>query len=193
MICWFHKRILSRSLDANATPPTRTLQHLRHCATCSAFCEIQTRIVRELVAGAESHRLQSSPWLERRIIAELRQEPDEASMTTRRFPSGWPITATGACLLLGAFLLLQHRPVPVQPEAQSHPGSDRSAADLASLLELPKGADLSELSRKLNWPLETEMQLVVTDAKTAMIYLADSFLPEPLRQAALNEEHTRSR
>jgi hypothetical protein len=52
---------------------------------------------------------------------------------------------------------------------------------------LPKGADLSELSRKLNWPLETEMQLVVTDAKTAMNYLANCILPEPLRQAAFNE------
>jgi len=187
MTCWFHKRILSRSLDANATPPTGTLQHLRHCATCSAFCETQTRIVRELVAGAESCRLQSSPWLERQIIAELWKEPDWAGRAARRFPSGWPIAATAACLLLGAFLWLQNRPLPDQPVAQSHPGSDASAADLASLFELPKGADLSELSRKLNWPLETEMQLVVTDAKIAMNYLADSFLPEPLRQAAFNE------
>jgi hypothetical protein len=187
MICWFHKRILSRSLDANATPPTGTLQHLRHCATCSAFYETQTRIVRELVASAESSRLQSSPWLERRIIAELRQEPEGAGMAARRFPSGWPIAVAAACLLLGAFLWLQHRPVPDPPVAQSHPGSDASTADLASLFDLPNGADLSELSRKLNWPLETEMQLVVTDAKTAMNYLADSFLPEPLRQAAFNE------
>jgi len=187
MICWFHKRILSRSLDANATPPTGTLQHLRHCATCSAFYEAQSRIVRELVAGAESSRLQSSPWLERRIIAELRQKPEGAGMAALRFPSGWPIAATAACLLLGAFLWLHNRPVPDQPVAQSHPGSDASAADLALLFELPNGADLSELSRKLNWPLETEMQLVVTDAKTAMNYLADSFLPEPLRQAAFNE------
>jgi len=183
MTCWFHKRILSRSLDANATPPTGTLRHLRHCATCSAFYEAQSSIVRELVAGAESCRLQSSPWLERRIIAELQQEPEGGGMAARRFPSGWPIAATAAGLLLGAFLWLQNRPV---PGGQTHPGSDASAADLASLLELPKGAGLSELSQKLNWPLETEMQLVVTDAKTAMNYLADSFLPEPLRQAALN-------
>ena len=187
MICWFHKRILSRSLDANATPPTGTLRHLRHCATCSAFYETQTRIVRELVAGAESCRLPSSPWLERRIIAELRQEPEGAGMAARRFPSGWPIAATAACLLLGAFLWLQQGPVPHPPVAQSRPGADASAAELASLFELPKRADLSELSRKLNWPLETEMQLVVTDAKTAMNYLADSVLPEPLRQAAFNE------
>jgi hypothetical protein len=187
MICWFHKRILSRSLDANATPPAGTLRHLRHCATCSAFCETQTRIVRELVAGAESCLLQPSPRLERRIIAKLRQEPEGAGMAARRFPSGWPIAATAACLLLGGFLWLQNRPVPDQPVAQTHPRSDASAADLASLFELPKGADLSELSQKLNWPLETEMQLVVTDAKIAMNYLADSFLLEPLRQAALNE------
>jgi hypothetical protein len=187
MICWFHKRILSRSLDANATPPTGTLQHLRHCATCSEFCETQTRIVRELGAGAESCRLQSSPWLERRIIAEFRQEPEEAGVAARRFPTASSIAATAACLLLGAFLWLQNRPVPDPPAAQSHPGSETSVADLASLFKLPKGADLSELSQKLNWPLETEMQLVVTDAKTAMNYLADSFLPEPLRQAAFNE------
>jgi hypothetical protein len=185
MICWFHKRILSRNLDANAPPPTGTLRHLRHCATCSAFYETQTRIVRELVAGAESCRLQSSPWLERRIIAELRQEPEVAGKAARRFPSGWPIAATAACLLM--FLWLQNRPVPDQRVAQSHRESDASAADLALLFELPKRADLSELSRKLNWPLETEMQLVVTDAKTAVNYLADSFLPEPLRQAAFNE------
>jgi hypothetical protein len=187
MICWFHKRILSRSLDANATPPTRTLQHLRHCATCSAFYVAQSRIVRELVDGAESCRLQSSPWLERRIIAELQQKPEGAGMAARRFPSGWPIAATAACLLLGAFLWLQNRPVPDQPVAQSHGRPDASATELASLFELPKEADLSELSRKLNWPLETEMEFVVTDAKTAMNYLADSFLPEPLRQAAFNE------
>ena len=187
MTCWFHKRILSRSLDANATPPTGTLLHLRHCATCSAFVETQTRIVRELVAGAESSRVQSSPWLERRIIAELRQEPEGAGKAARRFPSGWPIAATAACLLLGAFLWLQNRPVLDRPVAQSHAGSDASAADLALLFELPKRADLSELSRKLNWPLETEMRLVVTDAKTAMNYLANSILPEPLLQAAFNE------
>jgi len=185
MICWFHKRILSRSLDAKATPPTGTLRHLRHCATCSAFYETQTRIVRELEAGAESCRSQSSPWLERRIIAKLRQEPEGAGMAARRFP--WLIAATAACLLLGVFLWLQHRPVPDPPMAHVHPGSDASAADLASLFELPERAALSELSRKLNWPLETEMQLVVTDARTAMNYLADSFLPEPLRQAAFNE------
>jgi len=187
MICWFHKRILSRSLDANVTPPAGTLLHLQHCATCSAFYETQTRIVRQLVASAESSRLQSSPWLERRIIAELRQEPERAGMAARRFPSGWPIAVAAACLLLGAFLWLQNRPVSDPPVAQSHPGSYASAADLALLLELPKEADLSELSRRLNWPLETEMQLVVTDAKSAMNYLADSFLPEPLRQAAFNE------
>ena len=187
MICWIHKRILSRGLDANARPPTGTLQHLRHCATCSAFYEAQSRIVRELVAGAGSCRLQSSPRLERRIIAELRREAEGAGTAARRFPSGWPIAAAAACLLLGVFLWLQHRPVPDQPVAQSHPGSDLSAADLASLFDLPKGADLDELSRKLNWPLETEMQLVVIDAKTAMNYLANSFLPEPLRQAAFNE------
>ena len=187
MICWFHKRILSRTLDANATPPAGTLRHLRHCATCSAFYQTQTRIVRELVAGAESCRLQSSPWLERRIIGELRQEPEVAGMAARRFPSGWPTAATAACLLLGAFLWLQNRPAPDQPVAQNHPGPDTSAADLATLFELPKGPELSELSQKLNWPLETEMQLVVTDAKLAMNYLADSFLPEPLRQAAFNE------
>jgi len=187
MICWIHKKILSRSLDANATPPTGTLQHLRHCTTCSAFYDTQSRIVRELAAGAESCRLQSSPWLEHRIIAELRQEPEGAGMAARRFPSGWRIAATAACLLLGAFLWLQNRPVPDLPVAQTHLGSDTSATDLASLFELPKGTDFSELSRKLNWPLETEMLLVVTDAKTAMNYLADSFLPEPLRQAAFNE------
>lgn len=185
MICWFHKRILSRSLDANVTPPSGTLQHLRHCATCSAFYETQTRIVREL--EAESCRLQSSPWLERRIIAEVRQVPEGAGMAARRFPSRRPIAAAAACLLLGAFLWLQHRPMPDPPMAQSHPGSDAATADLASLFELPKGADLDELSRKLNWPLETEIQLVVTDAKSAMNYLADSFLPELLRQAAFNE------
>src|SRR5437763_11645400 len=115
MICRFHKRILSRSLDANATPPTGTLLHLRHCATCSAFYEAQTRIVFELVGGAESCRLQSSPWLERRIIAKLRQEPEGAGMAARRFPSGWPIAATAACLLLGAFLWPQDRPGPDPP------------------------------------------------------------------------------
>ena len=97
------------------------------------------------------------------------------------------LVVSQACLVLGAFLWLQNRPVPDLPVAQTHLGSDTSAADLASLFELPKGADLSELSRKLNWPLETEMQMVVTDAKTAMNYLADSFLPERLRQAAFNE------
>jgi hypothetical protein len=183
MICWFHKRILSRRLDANAPPPTGTLLHVQHCATCSAFYETQRRIVRELVAGAESSRWQSSPWLERRIIAELRQEPERAGMAARRFLSGWPTTATAACLLM--FLWLQNRPVPDQPVAQSHP--DAAAADLASLFELPKGEELSELSRKLNWPLETEMQLVVTDAKSAMNHLANCILPEPLLQAAFNE------
>lgn len=187
MICWFHKRILSRSLDANAAPPRGTLRHLRHCSSCSAFWETQARIVRDLVTGAEYRRLQSSPGLEHRIIKELRREPERISMAARRFPSGRPVAAAAACLLLGAFLWLQNRPVPNPPVTRNHPGSETSAADLESLFELPKGSQLSELSRKLNWPLDTEMQRVVTDAKFAMTYLADNVLPEPLRQAAFNE------
>src|ERR1043166_6503446 len=100
MICWFHKRTVARSLDADATPPAGTLRHLQHCAICSAFYETQSRIVRKLVAGAGSCRLESSPWLVRRIIAELRREPEGAALATRRFPSGWPTAAPAADLAL---------------------------------------------------------------------------------------------
>jgi|ERR1044071_2143738 hypothetical protein len=187
MICWFHKRTVARSLDADATPPAGTLRHLQHCAICSAFYETQSRIVRKLVAGAGSCRLESSPWLERRIIAELRREPEGAALATRRFPSGWPIAAAAACLLLGAFLWVQSRPALDPPVGANHPGSAAAAADLALLLELPKAAGVSELGRELKWPLDTELKLAVTDAKAAMNYLADNVLPESLRRAAFNK------
>lgn len=96
------------------------------------------------------------------------------------------MAAAAACVLLASFVWLQNRPAPDRPLTRNDP-AEATPAELSALLELSGSAELRDLSRRLNLPLETEMQLVVSDAKTAMNYLAFNFLPDQLRQTAFGE------
>jgi len=99
--------------------------------------------------------------------------------------SGWPAAAATAVALLCAGLIWWQGP----PSQNRHGSQGRAeiaatATELSTLIRVPSEVKLTNWSQTLNQPLETELELVVSDARTALTYLADNFLPEQLRESA---------
>jgi len=103
-------------------------------------------------------------------------------------PSVWAIGLATACLLLLGVLLMRQNGI-ISPPAITH--ATRSTPvplDLSLGVKLPDGNQLRQWTGKLDEPLETEMKLVVGDAKTAFNSLANNFLPEKIRQSLFEQD-----
>jgi hypothetical protein len=87
---------------------------------------------------------------------------------------GWVVAVGTACLLL-TFILLRHGPL---APAQRPPVATLVQPELAFSVNLPSTAQVDEWTTALDKPLENETQLVLNDAKTVIISLKNSFLPD---------------
>jgi len=158
--------------------PNRTQRHLRDCAECRELYAFERELTSRLVAEAKPQGLSPSPFLHARIMASLDRSPQSASP---RRNSLRPIWAT-AILVVGVGLFsipfIRKLQISAPPTDQGSPTAPVASTPQAGNLSASLSRDVIAWSKTLNEPLETEMQSVVTDAKTAIQLLASNFLPE---------------
>jgi len=178
ILCWHYRRVVSRSLDADAPLPAPAERHLRECPACRRRFEAEAAVARQLSAGAGSQRRTPSPFLHAKIMSAVaRSQPD-----ARRVP--WPgrrvsSVALGVACLLLAVMALWRNPPPIQA---LHPLTP-SLTNIAVALSLPRHDEVTAWTAKLQDPLETELDLVISDTTNALNALADNFLPENVRES----------
>jgi hypothetical protein len=117
-------------------------------------------------------------------------------MATPRVPAfRWlPVSALAAgCALAAGLLLVQPRPTAKLTTAprptQVARVAPRFIPALPASLKIPDENQLREWSVKLDEPLEHEMQLVVSDARSAVNSLENSFVPQKLRDTLFASDH----
>jgi len=181
MFCWFFKKAIDYRLDERRPLPDLIVRHLRRCAPCRCRYETESRIAKQLAADAGGLRQGAPPFLHARIMARLNRHPAPGSERTRTILSAPAVAAVAVAAVLAGFIWTQH--VASQNRLITQQSVERTAAELSALVQAPDEVKLEQWSRKLDQPLETELQLVVSDARTAISYLADNFLPEKFRDS----------
>src|SRR5438552_16140420 len=176
--CWFYKSVIRRCTDAGEPIPERTQRHVRDCPVCGEFYKVERALTRGLLAGAEFHRHSPSPFLRPRIMRSLERR-SRVNEPVRK--SLHPIWAAGLIVSLGVLCIFLTR-TSQSSNSPSSPGSSAGSRlmgrQLGNLVSRNSGQTVFEWSKAIDQPLESEMQLVVNDAKAAIWLLAQNFLPE---------------
>jgi hypothetical protein len=181
--CWYYKKLIARCLDADEAPSEALQNHMRACPDCQAFYESEKHLTESLVAGADLERRTPSPFLQARIIAALTKRDDVPEPRVFRF--NWVAAAFVGLLVVGGILVTRHLPIPGTPSTLVDNTTGNAA--FFSTAGIPSGQKLLEWSQALDQPLETELNSVVNDAKSAIRLLADNFLPEKHLAVSLPE------
>jgi len=140
----------------------------------------------DLVAEAQRTRLPAPPFLARRIVLAVGRATSPVRGPSR------PVRRVAQVLApLGLILVVVavHRATreSTRPGGETRPPASSAVAWVpgeSSLLSLamtptqPAADRFFELGRALDRPLQAELDAVVQDARTAVQFLADNFLPE---------------
>lgn len=190
IICHYYRRIIRSSLDGNRALPEQAQSHIQECPGCRKVYELEMRVVRELLDTAGTQQPSRSPFLHARIMSAIASSDRPAD---RKQSWGASIRAVGlatACLLLLGVVWMRQRTEPTQPQPEVariyRPAP--FPIDLTLDVKLPDGNQVRQWTGKLDEPLETEMKLVVSDAKTAFNSLAQNFLPEKVRLSLFDQD-----
>lgn len=175
--------MISFATDEARSLPRLSRGHVQRCASCRRLLESENDLAARLVDDSERHRRSASPFLHAKIMARLNRHPVAAAPRLELRLSAWSVAALVIAVVFAGVVWKQNMPSFDQPIARRQ--AERTAEELSALIRLPGEVQLPDWSRKLDQPLEAELQLVVTDAKTAITFLADSFLPEQFRDSAL--------
>ena len=178
IVCWFYKKIAAHHLDEL---PAKARAHIETCLNCRRHYESEADVARRLAAGAEAERLPASPFLHGRIMASLDRSPGMTGDNGKVGRPGWAVALGAMCLLLLGVFVIWHQPSPQSPGIHRTVGASSTTAPPLTV-RLPPVPQLREWTEKLDEPLETEMQLVVSDARTAMNCLVESLLPDTVRE-----------
>jgi hypothetical protein len=178
-LCWLHRMALSWSTDSRAHAPRWARRHLGSCPRCRSLYHQDEQLITALRVGSRTARseVEFPPFLHNRILANLQAEPTKA---TSVIPS---LDWVRAVLIpaLGVFLLAAYwmwRPQGEQDKALTQDSPPPILSELQNLLKDPNPRQALAWTEKLDQPLESEIHLVVSDAKAALQSLTANFLPE---------------
>ncbi len=186
--CFYFRRIIRSSLDAQGTLPDAAREHVHKCAACRGVYESERAIIRELRDGAGEVDRAPSPFLHGRIMFSVGRSEPVVAGGSKRARAGWAIGVVAACVFALA-VIWTHQRAAVTPMAVARalrnapPGS----IDLSLGVKLPDKDQVRQWAGKLDEPLENEGKLVINDAKTALNALANNFLPEKVRHSLFEE------
>ncbi len=187
IICWFHRKIISSGVDTGAALPNRTKEHLRKCFGCRDVYEAQTEVAQQLRAGADFNRQEPSPFLHARIMSSIAHSEMNAERKHERAWFGWASALATVCLLLAGVIWFRNQPTSDSSDFLAgflHPSpAAPDAPEAPDAFVLLNGTQVRQWSVKLDEPLQTEMNLVVNDTKTAANALVENFMPEELRNS----------
>lgn len=169
-VCRFAR--LWHAPDSAAAAPA---PHVARCAACREYFATAARFDARLHSAAASEAVEVSAGLERRII----QAVARAQRPAARSPAGfrWLAGAAAAAVALAvAFIARDHAPAPARPIA-----AGPAAVALDPAATTPDWETVVPTARALaaENPLQTELNSVYSDARTALRFLALNFLPSP--------------
>jgi hypothetical protein len=185
--CWYHRQIISHSVDARVSLPDATRAHVRNCRACRVHHETESEIARQLSAAAGAGDREPSPFLHARIMSSIAGERSGAERP--RLVRALPVALTAACVLIAVRLWIDHSRPPGGVDG-AVTVAERAPTETSLTVKWPDELDLGELTVKLDEPLQKEMQLVVNDTKTAMDSLARNFVPDPVRSYFATQQET---
>lgn len=177
-LCWLYQKFFAHHFETESSTPAWLKNHLSGCEACRAFQAAQLRLTTRLTEHARVHGANPSPFLHGKILAALdRDTPAPANSfnaldALRRLA----IPALGVFLVLAFWL----RFPTTQPRdiASVNNASSSAQSQPAANANLSGGdGNFSEWLKELHQPLETELYLVASDAKTALASLTENFLP----------------
>ena len=172
--CWLVRRIISQKVDANSDLPHLARQHLGHCPRCSRVYELDMGISRQLSGTAAGNRRAAPPFLHASIMSSLDRHRAAAGNQRAGASLGWSgfSLAAGVVIACAAFWLREsHSGRPVRELSTIN----RPAVPALPLaVNWPDQAQVRQWIGRIDGPLEKEMDLVVSDAKTAFNSLANS-------------------
>ena len=181
LTCWFYRRFISSCIDTDRSLPGQVESHLRHCAECRQFSDAGRQIAERLADEAQSESVLPPPFLHGKILASLNKPASQEAGGP--FQPAWPAIALIFCLLLVGALFIRHRErlgELLQPAVSMAQATSNAIGLLAATAKIPSEEKLLEWSQKLDQPLETELQSVIHDARSALAGLAHNFLPDDL-------------
>jgi len=209
--CYYHQWKISSAVEEGGVLPPGTRAHLQSCRPCRDFHQTQLDLVRRLANEAAAQRVVEPPRLQDRILARIydadltagtpatarrRLDPVQ-SARTMPWPASIlrPVALGGGALAIAALLFAwmkwpPHPAVPSQPSASVVNASQALRLTLAPLSAQPSltgNERLAEWSQLLESPLESEMESVKRDARNALHFLAQNFVPEPWNAALQGE------
>jgi hypothetical protein len=148
-------------------------RHLERCPACHDYLEAQLKLAQALKSQATELRQSAPAFLKIRVMASL----PSPQFSTERSPihplashPGFTTTSFAfvlACSLVTAILLWRDQPAPPAP------------ADLHAMAKswLERGTNEMAMLTTIQLPLEKEMGYVLSDAKSALLAVADGVLP----------------
>jgi hypothetical protein len=182
--CWLTRRAIGRSLDLNEPLSDRAAAHCENCSSCRGFHIAQIRLVQRLSRDAAGFNNAETPFL-RSLVLDALSSGERIQPSANASRPLWPRLAVGLlAMAIGITLLVLNRnggPAPAEVLVSAPPPSRQQVAVAPPVLPDFPSVDtekLREWSLALDQPLENEMQLVVSDARMAIQYLAHTFLPE---------------
>jgi hypothetical protein len=180
-LCWYHKKLIAHALAASEDLPVGTGNHIRCCPGCQSFYQSERQLTVTLIAEADAQRQSPSPFLHAKIMASLTKRSPEPEPAVFRF--GWAAAAAVMAGLLAIGLFVAGRmAIPGTPSGLVNENTGNIS--FFSAAGIPSGQKLLQWSQTLDQPLESELNSVVSDARTAIRSLADNFLPDGMLAAA---------
>ena len=179
--CLFYKRIIANCVDANTPLPGQARNHVRKCSTCRQTYASERDIAHRLLADASAQDCSPPPFLHAKIMSFVVGSAAHPEREANRVRFGWVLGLAMVCLLLAGVLWLRNPPAPGRSMGLRASRAVTASSVFPMVMELPDARRLRQWTETLDRPLETEMELVVNDAKMAINSLANSFISEKFR------------
>jgi hypothetical protein len=156
-------------------PSSSVLTHCETCADCRLYFAAANQLETNLRSGARLSQANARGGFETRILHAVRNESREEHRPQRRVVWGLTAAAIAAVAAVTAFRVQVQTPNDTSPPAATVEDLLAVANELPSrwiALLQPSAVRLMEEN-----PLQTEIALVSSDAKSALDFLAMNFLP----------------
>ena len=182
--CWLTRREIARCVDDEQPVAATVRRHMHGCAQCDRYYQQQKALVSQLTHEAGHDVFQPSPFLRGKIVAAVRRAAESESEPTPKPRLAWAsgLTLSVVAAVAIAIPLGLREPTPPPRSAELISKVIQLSGDEA--LEEATGQNLEGWTMTLNQPLESEIEYVMSDARSAIDSLAASFIPESLFAAS---------
>ncbi|MCS1412018.1 MAG: hypothetical protein M2R45_05221 [Verrucomicrobia subdivision 3 bacterium] len=176
--CWLTRQKIAKCLDDGTSVGASIQAHLHQCSACETYQQQQVALVGQLTREAQQGSLAPSLFLQGKIVAAVRRAaepgPEIAPSGRLAWPGGFALTVVAAALIVAGIIWKQPNPQPQTSILLTE--VIRLSGD--KVLKETTGQNFEAWSVTINQPLESEIQFVMNDARSAIDSLAASFLPE---------------